>query len=631
MKDARILIVEDEKIVALDIQNQLKNAGYVVCGVFGSGEEAIAGIEKTAPHLVLMDIQLQGEMDGVQAAGIIRDRYRIPVVFLTAFADTVTIDRAKIIEPFGYITKPFDERSLRTTIEMALYKSSMDKKLQLSEEKYREFFEEDLSGDFICDGEGNLQDCNSAFVRMFGFADRDQALEQNLNDLFPETEERNRFWKNIELLKKLSLSEITFVSPGKGRINVLANLIAHFEDGGITQVKGYLIDITERKVLEEQLKHSQKMEAVGRLAGGVAHDFNNILTVILGYITMIREKSRTDEDIEPDIQSLKGAVHRAVKLTKQLLVFSRRDVMKPQTIDINTLIQNIEKMISRLISEEINMQFFLDAEEPLVYIDPGQLEQVLVNLAVNARDAMPEGGRLVVLTETRTITEPETAVNGVVPQGRYVGIRVSDNGVGIDSDYLAKIFEPFFTTKGDEQGTGLGLSMVYGIIDQSGGYIKVRTETGKGTDFTILLPLKEGTEEVSETAGPELGRVEGSERILIVEDEDHLRRLAGRILRRKGYYILEARNGGEALLICEKSKEPIDLLLTDFTLPFINGDELARRIRSELPAIKVIMMSGNPQVENIPLTEKDGVYAFLQKPFDIDTLYTTVRKVLDGM
>ena len=238
MKDARILIVEDENIVALDIQNQLKSAGYRVCGVFGSGEEAIESIDEADPHLVLMDIHLQGEMDGVQAAGIIRDRYRIPVVFLTAFADTVTIDRAKIIEPFGYITKPFDERSLRTTIEMALYKSSMDKKLQLSEEKYREFFEEDLSGDFICDGEGNLQDCNTAFVRMFGFDDRDQALEMNLNDLFPGPEERNRFWNNLERHRKLSLSEITFDFPGKGPINVLANLIAHFEDAGITQVKG---------------------------------------------------------------------------------------------------------------------------------------------------------------------------------------------------------------------------------------------------------------------------------------------------------------------------------------------------------------------------------------------------------
>jgi two-component system cell cycle sensor histidine kinase/response regulator CckA len=236
----------------------------------------------------------------------------------------------------------------------------------------------------------------------------------------------------------------------------------------------------------------------------------------------------------------------------------------------------------------------------------------------------------VVLTETRSITEPETAVNGVVPPGSYVVIRVSDNGMGIDDDYLTKIFEPFFTTKGNDQGTGLGLSMVYGIIDQSGGYIKVHTETGKGTDFTILLPLKEGKVKLTEPVGPEIGKVEGSERILIVEDEDNLRRLAGRILRRKGYYILEAKNGGEALLICEKTKEPIELLLTDFTLPFINGDELARRIRTELPDIKVIMMSGNPQIEDIPLTEKDGVYAFLQKPFDIDTLYTTVRKVLDG-
>jgi PAS domain S-box-containing protein len=622
VKDARILIVEDEKIVALDIQNQLKSAGYTVCGVFGSGEEALKNIGEADPHLVLMDIQLQGEMDGVEAAGIIRDRYRIPVVFLTAFADTVTIDRAKIIEPFGYITKPFDERSLRTTIEMALYKSSMDKKLQVSEEKYREFFEEDLSGDFICDAEGNIEDCNSAFVRMFGFPDREQVLGMNIGNLFPGKEERNRFWKNLERHRRLSLSEITFTSPSKGPLSVLANLIAH--------VKGYLIDITERKELEEQLKHSQKMEAVGRLAGGVAHDFNNILTVILGYITMIREKNQSEEDIEVDIQNLKGAVQRAVKLTKQLLVFSRREVMKPQTVNINTLIQNIEKMIRRLISEEVNMQFFLDAEEPMVYIDPGQLEQVLVNLSVNARDAMPEGGRLVVLTETRSITEPETAVNGVVPPGSYVVIRVSDNGMGIDDDYLTKIFEPFFTTKGNDQGTGLGLSMVYGIIDQSGGYIKVHTETGKGTDFTILLPLKEGKVKLTEPVGPEIGKVEGSERILIVEDEDNLRRLAGRILRRKGYYILEAKNGGEALLICEKTKEPIELLLTDFTLPFINGDELARRIRTELPDIKVIMMSGNPQIEDIPLTEKDGVYAFLQKPFDIDTLYTTVRKVLDG-
>jgi two-component system, cell cycle sensor histidine kinase and response regulator CckA len=629
MAKTSVLIVEDEKIVALDIRKQLEKSGYRVCGVYGSGEEALEFCESASPDIVLMDIQLQGKMDGVATAKEMRAVYEVPVIFLTAYADDATIERAKFIEPFGYLPKPFDEKSLRTTIEMALYKSKIDRELQKSEEKYRSFFEEDLSGDFICGPDGKILDCNTAFKELFKFPAKNEALNADINAYFPDKKAKDNFWDLLKKQKKVKLKELQFRTCTGELITVLANIIATVRDGAINEVKGYFIDETARKELEEQLRHAQKMEAIGRLAGGVAHDFNNILTVMLGYTSVLRDKVEEGEELSGEIESLKSSIKRAVKLTKQLLLFSRREVLNPQVLDINNLTLNLEKMLGRLISEHITLKVYLDANNPFIFIDPGQMEQVLINLVVNARDAMHEGGRVTIHTENVTIDEPETAVNGIIKPGKYVKISVEDTGHGIDQENVRKIFEPFFTTKPQEEGTGLGLATVYGIVNQSEGFIKITTKIGKGTMFSLFFTERKQEEQVpARPVEAEDNRAAG-ETVLIVEDDENVRNVTGDILRRKGYTILEAKNGGEAILICEKSKESIDLVLSDYVLPFLNGDEMAERLLQIIPELKFVFMSANLNLENeIRLLGGEPVRV-LRKPFEAEELAGTVRKTLD--
>lgn len=628
MGSTKILIVEDEKIVALDIQKQLEKSGYEVCGIFGSGEETLHTFDDLNPDIVLMDIQLQGKMDGVETAAKIKETYHTPVIFLTAYADDNTLDRAKIIEPFGYITKPFEERALRTTIEMALYKSAMDKKLLDSEEKYRRFFEEDLSGDFIFNPEGGLEDCNNAFITLLGFPDKQTALSTDINSFFIDTETRVKFWSDLRSKQTVRLNEYRLETFKGEVVTVLANVIGSFRDGELFQGKGYFLDITHRKELEEQLRHAQKMEAIGRLAGGVAHDFNNILTVLLGYSTVLQEKQGTAEDTQSDIDNMKSAIRRAVKLTKQLLLFSRKEVLHPQTVDVNILTKDLTKMLGRLISENITIQFFLNAENPFIYIDPGQLEQVLINLVVNSKDAMEHGGRIVITTENLRLEQEQSAANGILPAGDYVAIAVGDTGNGIDNENLAKIFEPFFTTKPKGEGTGLGLSTVYGIVNQNKGFIDVKSTPGKGTEFTLYFSeQKQGAAQKAE--GKPLDDVQAQgETILVVEDDENVRRITCTMLQRKGYSVLEAKNGGEAILLCEKNNNKIDLLLTDYILPIINGDELALRLAKTVSNLKIIFMTADPEFQSNGISIDDTRIPIVRKPFEIRDLNSIIRRTL---
>ncbi len=629
MNHTKIMVVEDENIVALDLRYQLEKNGYDVPAIFSSGEEAVQNIEKLQPNLVLMDIQLQGNMDGVEAAKIIRDEYKIPVVFITAFADDTTFQRAKSIDPFGYIIKPFEERILRTTIEMAIYKAEIDRKLVASEERYRNFFEEDLSGDFVAQSDGTIFECNPAFLNMFKFESRERAIGTNINNLFTDDEEKKNFWEELKSKKKLRLMELEFNNQAEEVIEVMANVIADFEDNTIKEIKGYLIDTTERKRLEEQLRQSQKMEAIGRLAGGVAHDFNNILTVITGYNTMMKEKIRENIPIEEDIEGIKKAAQKATNLTRQLLVFSRKHTLKPSVVSINKLVSDMEKMLERLIHENITITYFLEAENPYIFIDQSQMEQVLINLAVNAKDAMPDGGKLLIQSYNYVPTERE-CLEMNIEQGNYVLISIRDTGIGIPEKVRSKIFEPFFTTKTESQGTGLGLSTVYAIVTQSKGYIRVTSEVGKGTTFTIYLPLWEGLASSEVEKKEETGDTSGNETVLIVEDDANVRELIHKILTKKGYHVLEAQNAGEAIIICEKQKSPIHLLITDVVMPLMRGDELALRIKTLRPDIKTLFMSGYSDKKIETEAGESGKINFIEKPFEIAQFTSTIRKILDS-
>ena len=381
---------------------------------------------------------------------------------------------------------------------------------------------------------------------------------------------------------------------------------------------------------EEQLQQSQKLEAIGMLAGGIAHDFNNLLTVIAGYSDLTLVQLREEDPLRGNINEVKKAAERAAALTRQLLAFSRKQVLQPKVLDLNAVVSELEKLLRRLIGEDIGFRTVLESALGSVKADPGQIEQIIMNLAVNARDAMPRGGKLTIETKNVDLDEYYAKKHIAIIPGPYVMLAVSDTGTGMDQQTQARIFDPFFTTKETGKGTGLGLSTVYGIVKQSGGNIWVYSEVGRGTSFKVYLPrVDEGAEEYKRSAETQVD-FRGPETVLVAEDEEMVRKLACKVLEMSGYRVLEAANGGAALLICERHNEPIHLLITDVIMPEMSGRELADRLAQLRPTMKVLYMSGytdNAIVHHGVLNEGAN---FIQKPFATHALARKVREVLDA-
>jgi len=408
------------------------------------------------------------------------------------------------------------------------------------------------------------------------------------------------------------------------------------ETGELEALEGFITDITARKAAEEQLdqardllRQGQRIEAVGRLAGGVAHDFNNIITAILAYAGLVGESLAQGDPRRADVDEIRTAAERAAALTRQLLAFSRRQVLLPTMMNLNATVRGMEGMLKRLIGEQVELSLNLAGDLASVKADPGQMEQVIMNLAVNARDALPEGGRLIIETANVTLDESALSRHDVIPPGAYVRLTISDNGAGMDQATIAHIFEPFFTTKEMGKGTGLGLSTVYGIVKQSNGYIWVYSEPGGGSSFRIYFPAAAGTP-AAKPAASAPAHEKGSGTIILAEDEDQVRTVLARILRGSGYTVIEAVNGEDVLNLGEEKLRQAGLLLTDLVMPKLGGRQLAARVKAVSPGIKVIYMSGYSEVlakaeENI---EYEGV--FLQKPVAAETLLCKVREALGG-
>lgn len=385
----------------------------------------------------------------------------------------------------------------------------------------------------------------------------------------------------------------------------------------------------EKKLLQEQLHRSQKMEAIGRLAGGIAHDFNNLLTLIKGYSQLSLRQINEDDPLKENIHGIEKASIRASNLVRQLLAFSSRQVMEMKVLDLNILLRDLDKMLTRFVGEDIKLVYVMADNPAKVKIDPGQMEQVIVNLVINARDAMPSGGELII--ETANVERDESLFQSPIHMlpGRCVMVSIRDTGVGMTSEVKERIFEPFFTTKEQGKGTGLGLSTVYGIVTQIGGTICVDSEPGHGTTFRICLPrADEPLEEVREMVAGE-GFSQGNEKILVVEDEKEVRKLSVQILKNQGYTILEASNGVEALRIFEQQNDPVHLILTDVVMPQMGGKELADRLRSISPSIKIIFTSGYTDRAIAQNGQFHDRLDFLEKPFSPAGLVQKVREVLD--
>ncbi len=400
-------------------------------------------------------------------------------------------------------------------------------------------------------------------------------------------------------------------------------------DGQIVAILRLLADVTEQTHLEEQFRQAQKMEAVGRLAGGVAHDFNNILTVIGGFCDMAVQSVNSEDPIIKDLVEIKKASDRAASLTRQLLAFSRRQILAPKVLDLNSLIRDMEKMLGRILGEDVELRLSLAEQLGSIEADPGQIEQILLNLTVNARDAMPGGGQLLIETKDTTLDAAYVDLHLDSKEGDYVLLAVSDTGHGMDAHTKSHLFEPFFTTKTEGKGTGLGLATVYGIVKQSRGNIAVYSEPDHGTVFKIYLPRlgESALAKKHETLAPAAA---GSETVLLAEDEETLRRLAERILAKNGYRVLSVRDGAEAIKLIETSEEPIHLLITDVVMPKAGGRQVAERATLRFPTIKVLYISGYTDDAVVLNGVLDAEVAFLQKPFSPDALAKSPRAARRG-
>jgi PAS domain S-box-containing protein len=502
--------------------------------------------------------------------------------------------------------------------------------LQRSETGFRSVVGDAPYGIFKANLTGKLLMVNPALEKMLGYKSQDELLEVNLasgiyrhpaehqkiNELFL----RDQHFKDVEVEWKRKDSAFITVRCSGGPI----------KDEIGTDMEVFAEDVTERRVLERQLRMAQKMEAVGRLSGGIAHDFNNLLGVIIGYIQVMKRNLVPGQPSYEYAEEIEKAGQRAVSLTRQLLAFSRQQVLEPVILNLNTRVSDMEKMLPRLIGEDVQLNLVLDPVIGQVKADPGQIEQVVMNLVVNARDAMPDGGKLTIQTANAELDVAFTREHPGSVAGRYVMLAVTDTGTGMDPETQAQIFEPFFTTKGRDKGTGLGLATVYGVVKQSTGYIAVESEKGKGACFKVYLPRVEQPILVPSKNTPEPMTIRGSETILLVEDAEPLRMLAQLFLKENGYHVLTAANGAEAQLAAAQHTGLIHLLLTDVVMPGINGRVLAERLAPQNPAMKILYMSGYTDsfIAGHGVLE-DGTH-LLYKPFKEEVLMRKIRELLDA-
>ncbi|MBW2135152.1 MAG: response regulator [Deltaproteobacteria bacterium] len=802
----RILIVEDERIIAEDLQRTLENLGYSVAAIVPSGEEAVEIAATHNPDLVLMDIVLSGEMDGIAAAEQIRSCFKIPVVFLTAYGDEQTLKRAKLTEPFGYILKPFDNRELHITIEIAFHKSQTEKRIEhlnavlravrgvsqvITPEIERDRLIQhacdklietrgyltawiallDESGRFVQAAESGLGnnfhplperlqrgeliycalqaltqtapvvilnppsacgDCplahqyqgrvamtcrleyngqtygllsvsippemaiypeerelfqdvgedlgfalhsielrearqrseearqasevqmrnliesaplgisivqhgkyvyvNPAWLKMFGYDHAREILGREVGSFtVPELREMVRQRRSDSLAgREVPPYEVKTLKKNGQTFNVAVRL-ALIDYQGEPATLAFIIDVSAEKNLRAQLQQAQKMEAVGTLASGIAHDFNNILQAIQGYAEILLLELDNDHPGFAELKTINKAAQQGAKLIQQILTLGRKAESNLQPVNLNEAIEKIEKILVRTIPRMIAIELRQARNLWTVHADPIQLEQVLLNLAVNARDAMPAGGKLILATENLTLDHQHRQDHLGVKPGDYVLLSVSDTGCGMSKELMERIFEPFFTTKEPGRGTGLGLAMVYGVVQSHGGYINCSSEPGKGTTFRIYLPALDKAGELAQPVVKKALEVswQGTETILFVDDEETLRDLGQNMLKRYGYQVITAASGEEALQIYRQQARYLDLVILDLSMPGMGGKRCLEELIGLDPQARVVLTSGfNEDSVGQEVFQAKKTW-FLRKPYNLRQLLTTVRGILD--
>ena len=504
--------------------------------------------------------------------------------------------------------------------------------LRASERKFRSIFEESRDAIYISTPEGRLLDMNPAGVEFFGYDSKDELLTVDIaSTLYARPEDRRRLLDELQQHGHVRDLELRVRTRGGAERVVIASATAeHDARGDIAAIRGILRDVTDKRLLQSQLLQAQRMEAMGRVAGGVAHDFNNLLTTILGYSDLLSSELSAADARQQELLEIKRAATRAADLTKQLLALSRRQVLTPRVLDLNAVISGMEQLLRRVAGPEVKLITDFEPSLEPVIADQGQLEQVILNMAVNARDAMPTGGRLLIRTRSVDVGRTGELRLPGLEAGRHVVLTISDTGVGIDAAIQERIFEPFFTTKESGTGTGLGLAAAYGIIHQSGGHIEVESRVGRGTAFHVYLPSASKAPEHASHSGQRRLSLR-DERVLLVEDEPALRALITQFLEQEGYRVVACTDGFEALSRARSSSVDFDLLLTDLVMPGMSGLELAQELLDGRPGLKVLYMSGyaeQPEALSQPGDAKSES-GFLQKPFATEVLADKVRELLE--
>jgi two-component system, cell cycle sensor histidine kinase and response regulator CckA len=628
---ARILIVEDEGIIAGHIASLLMKTGYEVAGIVESSEEALAKIPELNPALVLMDIRIKGSMDGIETTAKLRERLDVPVVYLTAHTDQQTIDRAKLTGAFGFLSKPIHHTSLATAIEMAIHKHRADRVARHQRAWMSTVLSTMADAMAVIDRDGKVQFLNGPAEELTGWVN-DEARNRDIAMVLPLRQAASGLPANEVLFPPFFPQPAGHLQPGliasrrSGKRFPIEGEIAPSVDNG--KVVGAVItfrDATSRQARENEMRQQHKMQAVGRLAAGIAHDFNNLLFIILGYTD---EMIRTSALSEPDQQALleiRKAGENATSITQRLLKFSRREPVEKQDVNLNEVIRDMEGLLHRQGGPSIRWQFLLDPSLGAVRADAGQLKQVLMNMVGNARDAMPGGGNVTI--ETANVDVPR-ADSPARDREAFVVLSVSDTGTGMGAETAEHLFEPFFTTKEPGSGTGLGLSIIHSIITDLGGTIHVDSEPGSGATFTVCLPRVGAATEMPAADGPGSPEVSEPATVLLVEDQDSVRRLVRDYLINTGYVVLEARSGEEAIRIADEYDGPIDPLITDVMMPRASGFAVARALAERRAGMKVMFISGYAEelekgLENLPAGAR-----FLPKPFARTDLLKHVRDLL---
>ena len=634
----RVLMVEDNPGDARLLMHELKRTGREVrLDVVTTREGLQAALRNSDHDVVLSDYNLGGwtGLDVLQVVqeqsapqpfilvtGSLGDEKAAECIKLGA-ADFVLKDRLNRL-PFA-IERALEERRLREK------RLAAEEALRRSEANFRSLVENAPYGIYKTDVEaGRFVSVNPAMVKMLGYESEAEVLALDLaTEIYREPGARTRLLPGLKRLEHFDDLELEWKRKDGTPLTLRSSGRMVQDGNGELSFEAIAEDVTERRSLEHQLQQAQKMEAVGRLAGGVAHDFNNLLTVIRGYAELILAEADRDR-VTGHARNIMKASDRTAALTRQLLAFSRKQVLWPQVLDLNAVLAETQKMLPPLIGEDVRVIVIPDSKLGRVKADPGQVEQVLLNLAINARDAMPRGGKLLLETANVQCDESYCEMHPGARPGAYVMLAVSDNGCGMDPEIQAHIFEPFFTTKPKDRGTGLGLATVYGIVKQSGGHIWVYSEPGIGTTFKIYLPRVEGKVASAHPPARFEERAAVTETILLVEDEEAVRRLARSFLEQRGYQVLEAGNGVQALETSAGHSGPIHLLVTDMVMPGMRGRELAEKLSALRPGMKVLFVSGYSDGSIVENDELGPGSAFLEKPFGSDALARKVRQVLSG-